>query len=341
MSTVFVGLSGGVDSAVSAALLRSAGHEVVGVFIKIWQPEFLECSWRADRLDAMRVAASLSIPFREIDLSRDYEQRVVRTMIDAYARGRTPNPDIACNESVKFGAFAAWALKEGASAVATGHYARRETTGGRPCIARGIDAAKDQSYFLCRTPAAILDRIMFPIGGMRKDDVRRAALRYALPNAAKPDSQGLCFVGDISMPEFLRRFMTPVPGEVLDSAGMVIGRHEGAVLYTIGQRHGFVLTNAPERPHYVLGTDVERNTITVTDDRSQTMRASIAITDPVWHIGPVEGRSYLAQVRYREAPSRAELRNATIVFEQPRVIAPGQSVVLYDGDRMLGGGVAS
>jgi tRNA-specific 2-thiouridylase len=206
-NTVFVGLSGGVDSAVSAALLKDAGHSVVGVFIKIWQPEFLECTWAKDRLDAMRVAAALGIPFREVDLSQEYKRDVVGEMIRSYSAGETPNPDVTCNRAIKFGAFASWAHDQGADAVATGHYARVRKTFGEAQLLRGVDSAKDQSYFLYQLSSRDLLRVMFPVGEMKKDAVRAKARRFNLPVAAKADSQGLCFVGDVSMRDFLKRFI--------------------------------------------------------------------------------------------------------------------------------------
>jgi tRNA-uridine 2-sulfurtransferase len=204
---VFVGLSGGVDSAVSAALLKRNGYEVTAVFIKIWRPEFYECTWEKDRIDAMRVAVALGMPFREVDLSDAYEGKVVRDMTESYAAGRTPNPDVECNEKIKFGAFFDWAIAEGADALATGHYARVADAPDGTALMRGIDDDKDQSYFLYRIARAHMSRVMFPVGDMRKADVRRLAIDFSLPVAHKKDSQGLCFVGDVSMADFLARYI--------------------------------------------------------------------------------------------------------------------------------------
>ena len=204
MNKVFVGLSGGVDSAVSAALLKEAGYEVTGVFIKIWQPEFIECTWKDDRLDAMRVCAALDIPFRELDLSEQYKKEVVEKMVADYARGVTPNPDVLCNAEIKFGAFAAWAKREGAASIATGHYAQKKDAVGHFELLRAHDTAKDQSYFLYRLTQADLSRALFPIGGMEKSEVRAQAKRFKLPVADKPDSQGLCFVGESRCVTFSR-----------------------------------------------------------------------------------------------------------------------------------------
>src|SRR3989344_2576606 len=256
MAVVFVGLSGGGGSAVSAGILKEQGYEVTGCFIKRWQPEFIECSWREDRLDAMRVAASLGIPFREIGLSDEYKEEVVDGMVADYARGTTPNPDVLCNTSIKFGHFMKWALAEGADYIATGHYARlRQGFGGQARIEllRGADHNKDQSYFLWQLGQEELSRTLFPVGELTKHEVRALAKRFGLPNSGKPDSQGLCFVGDVSMEEFLARFIPLIPGSVVDVSGKTIGEHQGAALYTVGQRHGFSSSgSASMRPHYVV-----------------------------------------------------------------------------------------
>ena len=274
MQKVYVGLSGGVDSGTSAALLQEQGYVVTGVFIKIWQPEFIECTWREDRLDAMRVCAALGIPFREIDLSDEYKREVVETMLTDYKRGLTPNPDVLCNEKIKFGAFLAWALAEGADTVATGHYAQTRERDGKVVLMRGRDSAKDQSYFLYRISQDNISRVLFPIGGMHKRDVRIAARRFGLAVAEKPDSQGLCFVGDVSMRDFLRRYMSVEKGSVRDAEGQIIGEHDGAALYTIGQRQGFRIQNVPTGgAHYIVGIDTKENTITVSTHRDDSMRA--------------------------------------------------------------------
>src|SRR3989344_2403239 len=267
---VFVGLSGGVDSATSAALLKEAGHEVTGVFIRIYRPEFVECTWKEDRLDAMRVCAALNIPFRGIDLSSEYKKSVIDGMIADYAAGITPNPDVLCNRAIKFGAFLTWARKEGADKIATGHYAQIEPTSinlvGEASyrLFRGKDANKDQSYFLFRLTQDDLKHVLFPIGHLTKPDVRAKAKKLDLPVAGKHDSQGLCFVGDVSMDDFLRRYIDVVPGPVLDTQGTKIGRHRGAALVTIGQRHGFEITGSEAHvPHYVTAINTETNEVRV------------------------------------------------------------------------------
>jgi tRNA-specific 2-thiouridylase len=229
---IFVGLSGGVDSAVTAALLQEAGAQVTGVFIKGWYPEGLPCTWAADRRDAMRVAAHLGIPFHTLDASSEYKKAVIDYLIREYGAGRTPNPDIMCNREVKFGAFYEFARSHGADAIATGHYARHE--GG--ALLAGVDETKDQSYFLWAVAPEALAYALFPLGSMRKSEVRASAERLGLPNAAKRDSQGICFLGSVSMEDFLRAELPVAPGEAHDTEGVVVGRHEGALLATLGER---------------------------------------------------------------------------------------------------------
>lgn len=341
MSTkAYVGLSGGVDSAVSAALLKKQGFDVTGVFIKIWQPEFFECTWEKDRLDAMRVAVSLGIAFKEIDLSEQYLNDVVRDMIDSYSSGYTPNPDIACNEKVKFGHFYDWAMQDGADVVATGHYARIGIKNGSHVLMRGADTEKDQSYFLYRIPRANLARIRFPVGELRKSDVRSIAARLDLPVARKSDSQGLCFVGDIDMRTFLKRYISVEPGDVLDTKGSVIGRHHGAALYTIGQRHGF--ETRISKQYFVQNINTIANTITVVEDKRLCMSSSATISDLHWLSDVSLPMSVGVQSRYREPVFKADASAVTNTvqarFSEPHIVSPGQSLVAYDGDVCLGGG---
>ena len=344
MSNVFVGLSGGVDSSTSAALLQEQGHDVTGVFIKIWQPEFIECTWREDRLDAMRVCAALSIPFREIDLSREYKEQVIDSMISDYQRGITPNPDILCNEKIKFGAFFKWAIAHGADSVATGHYAQTKEVDGKTVLVRGLDPAKDQSYFIFRIGEDELKRVVFPIGSMEKKDVRAAARRFDLPVSDKPDSQGLCFVGDVSIRDFLKRYITLESGSVLDESGKIIGGHEGAALYTIGQRHGFIISdNADGTSHYIVAVDTKKNTITVSSERARAAHSNVRIRDMHWIGSPVAlPLSCSAQIRYHATPAAANIsedeKGIRCAFDEPQIASPGQSIVLYEGDICLGGG---
>jgi len=347
MQKVFVGLSGGVDSAVSAALLKSKGYDVVGAFIKIWQPEFIECTWREDRLDAMRVAIALGIPFKEIDLSESYKKRVVEEMLKLYAMGVTPNPDVLCNHYIKFGDFLDWAESEGADRIATGHYARIQENNDLRSryLLRGRDVAKDQSYFLYALSEDVLARTLFPIGGMTKQEVRAKARHFNLPNAERPDSQGLCFVGEVSMKDFLARFISVESGPALDMKGRIIGEHEGAALYTIGQRHGFKTEKRESGvQYYVVSIHTKTNTLRVSTRREDAARGDVALEDMHW-IGEKPGFPFKCEVeaRYREVPARAELfeqdGEMRVRFNEPHIAAPGQSLVIYLGERCLGGGI--
>ena len=337
MSTVYVGLSGGVDSAVSAALLQQAGHSVVGAFIKIWRPEFIDCPWQRDRLDAMRVCAALEIPFKEIDLSDEYKKTVIDDMVANYARGITPNPDVLCNRHIKFGAFAKWAYAEGADFVATGHYA--QNIDGR--LERGKDANKDQSYFLWQLTKEDLKRVLFPVGGYAKPAVRALAQKFGLPVAAKKDSQGLCFVGDVTMRDFLAHYLPLEKGRVLDERDAAIGEHDGAALYTLGERHGFRILSktAHETPYYVGIIDTNENTITVSINREKAARSSVSLIGMNWLVMPHAGEKYTAQARYRETPVVCTIAGSTVTFEKPHLAPAGQSLVVYAGNEVVGGGI--
>ncbi|MEK7509325.1 MAG: tRNA 2-thiouridine(34) synthase MnmA [Patescibacteria group bacterium] len=354
MSKVFVGLSGGVDSAVSAALLKEQGYDVVGAFIKIWRPEFIECPWQKDRLDAMRVCAALWIPFKEIDLSEEYKKSVIDDMVANYARGVTPNPDVLCNRHIKFGAFKKWAFAEGADIIATGHYVKIMTISGdrnsryrelrspgHHRLLRGKDLNKDQSYFLWQLTEDDLSKTLFPVGGYTKPEVRALAEQFRLPVAKKRDSQGLCFVGDVSLRDFLAHYLPLEKGAVLNEEGKTIGEHDGAALYTVGERHGFRIsaTTTHEEPSYVIGIDTKRNTITVSKNRARALRTSVTLTDTNWIEKPYEGEPLLAQARYRETPVACTVSGDQVRFREPHLAPPGQSLVLYDGDALVGGGV--
>jgi len=340
MQTVYVGLSGGVDSAVSAALLKIAGYNVVGSFIKIWRPEFIDCPWQHDRLDALRVCTALEIPFKEIDLSEEYKQTVIDDMVSNYSRGITPNPDVLCNRHIKFGAFAKWAYSEGADFVATGHYAQNSE--GQ--LMRGKDTNKDQSYFLWQLRSEDLKKIMFPVGGMEKSAVRDLAAKFDLPVKNKKDSQGLCFVGDITMRDFLGHYLPLNKGSVLDEKGITIGDHDGAALYTLGERHGFRINSktALSDAHYVVGINTKQNTIAVSTDKGEAMRHSVKLIDVSWVDEALRnGAKLTAQARYRETPVACTVHGDTVTFDKPHLAPPGQSLVLYDGEKLVGGGIIS
>ncbi|HET8580941.1 MAG TPA: tRNA 2-thiouridine(34) synthase MnmA [Candidatus Paceibacterota bacterium] len=339
---VFVGLSGGVDSALSAALLIEQGYDVTGVFIKIWQPAFTRCTWKEDRLAAMRVAVALGIPFATLDLSDEYEREVIGRMQADYRAGRTPNPDALCNRFIKFGAFRRFAALHGADLVATGHHAQIEKGSGR--LLRGADPGKDQAYFLWQLTRDDLLHALMPIGGMTKQAVREAARTRGIPVAERPDSQGLCFVGDIDMHGFLSELLAPAPGMVLDAAGAMIGTHDGAALYTLGARHKFRITDpdAAPAPLYVIATDVSANTITVAPSATGAMRRDVALLETNWCSGTApQGGRYLAEVRYHQEPQGCTLEGSRVIFDLPQLAVPGQSLVLYDGAACLGGGIIS
>lgn len=287
----------------------------------------------------MRVAAYLKIPFREIDLSTEYNEDVVTDMIASYQNGTTPNPDVRCNEKIKFGHFLRYALSAGADYVATGHYARVEQREHAHRLLRGKDANKDQSYFLYKLSQHELSHALFPIGELQKTEVRRLAKELGLPVAQKPDSQGLCFVGAVSIPEFLSRYISLVRGPVIDTIGNTIGDHDGAALFTIGQRHGFRTSTAPAHPLYVVDVDIAHNTITVSPETTTASRAYVDVAHMHWISGSESIGTVLAQSRYREEPARARVEGARIHFVRPHVVTPGQSLVLYDTDVCLGGGI--
>lgn len=346
--TVFVGLSGGVDSSVAAARLLARGYNVVGVFIKVWHPDFMVCNWEQERLDAMRVAAHLDIPFLTCDAETEYRDEVARYFIDAYTRGLTPNPDVMCNQYVKFGAFLRFAKIRGADFIATGHYAQRIDTEFGPQLHRGIDHTKDQSYFLWTLSSEQLAYSLFPVGDTTKAQIRREAEQLNLPVATKKDSQGICFLGHIDIAEFLSHYTTLVPGEVLDEQGKVIGTHQGALVYTLGQRHGFFLeTHDTQRePMFVMSKDLKANTITVGTHRNVTKpTADIALNSVVLRSKFDDGEIIEAQFRYRQEPFAIQIQKITddnVVVtplkptDQPAI---GQSCVLYRGAHCIGGGI--
>src|SRR3989344_149905 len=342
---VFVGLSGGVDSAVSAVLLKKAGYDVTGVFIKVWQPDFLPCSWRDERRDAMKVAIALNIPFLFFDFEEEYLSGVVNKMIAEYKVGRTPNPDVLCNREIKFGVFWKKAREMGADYIATGHYARID----KGSLKEGNDKEKDQSYFLWTLTQDDLSHILFPIGNLEKCEVRSLARRYLLPVSEKKDSQGICFIGDGGMDEFLSHFVSSKPGDVLNTRGEIIGTHRGALLYTIGERHGFeILRKKPEDgAFYILSKNSRANTITVSNKESEVISLSptkIIVKNVNWIIEPTEP-SLSARIRYRgeKMPVIVEpsVSNKVIVeFKEPvRGLSLGQSIVFYNKDVCLGGGM--
>jgi tRNA-uridine 2-sulfurtransferase len=341
---VFVGVSGGVDSSVAAALLKQQGHDVTGVFIKIWHKDLSQCDWRQEMQDAMRVCAALDIPFQMIDLSDVYMQKVISYLIEAYDAGKTPNPDVMCNNSVKFGAFYDWAIDHGAEYVATGHYARVNESGE---LHKAVDAAKDQSYFLWNVPKDRLKKTLFPIGAYKKPQVRDMAHEFGLPTATKADSQGLCFIGDVDLKSFLQKHLNTKPGDVLDVSGTCIGSHRGAALYTNGERHGFSITTRGTHtlPHYIVGRDLQKNTITVSTDPAQDVTHMRIKLDTMNWFTDIHPAQVDAVFRYHGQSYNASLEiisdtSCVLTLDTPLAnISEGQSAVLYIGDQCICGGV--
>lgn len=347
--TVFVGLSGGVDSSVAALRLKKQGYNVVGVFIKVWHPEWLVCNWEQERLDAMRVAARLDIPFLTCDAEQAYKDGVADYFISEYKAGRTPNPDVLCNKQVKFGAFLDFATTKGADYIATGHYARRHDANEKYELHRGVDTNKDQTYFLWTLTQERLSKVLFPVGDTPKDVIRREAQAAGLLTSDKKDSQGICFLGHIDIPEFLSHYIELTAGAVLNEQSEVIGTHKGSVVYTIGQRHGFSITNASPQsaPHYVIDTNKEQNTITVSTQKpSATKGTSLKLTNINWiAVVPTIGATIEIQIRYRQKPMLVTVTSASgdsvelTPVDEIEAYAPGQSCVCYTGDICLGGGI--
>jgi tRNA-specific 2-thiouridylase len=362
---IVVGLSGGVDSAVSAWLLKRAGHEVVGVFMKNWEgddrpagsPDGADeyCSSNVDFVDAAAVADVIGIDIEHVNFAADYKDRVFAEFLREYGAGRTPNPDVLCNAEIKFKAFLDHAMRLGAEKIATGHYARvRETAPGAFDLLKGLDPAKDQSYFLHRLTQAQLARTLFPVGELKKIEVRRLAEEIGLPNAKKKDSTGICFIGERPFREFLSRYLNHEPGPMLDTAGREVGRHVGLSFYTLGQRQGLGIGGlrtggGTHAPWYVAAKDVARNALIVVQGHEHGWLLARALTagDCSWVAGaPPANGSYGSKTRYRQADApgafTAVAGGFVLDFASQHLqwaVTPGQSAVLYDGEVCLGGGV--
>ena len=343
---IAVAMSGGVDSSLSAALLVRQGFDVVGIFMKNFSSEgwagvlAKDCPWEQDQHDAQAVCRKLRIPFSSVNFEREYERSVIRYFFREYRAGRTPNPDVLCNREIKFDLFWRHAKSMGCSMMATGHYAR--TKHGR--LYRGVDPRKDQSYFLYALTAAQLGHTLFPIGAMIKTDVRAAARRLNLPTAEKKDSQGICFVGQVDLRDFLQQRIRPRTGQVKDTDGNVVGRHPGVWYYTIGQRHGLGIGGGT--PRYVVQKNVRTNTLVVAAGRRHPAlyRQRVEVRSVHW----INGRPDLplrctAKLRYQQPSQRCSVarsaRGVTLVFDRPQfAVTSGQSAVLYSGSYVLGGG---
>lgn len=382
---IVVGLSGGVDSSVAAWLLQQQGHDVIGIFMRNWHDESVvidnECPWIDDANDAMLVASHLGIPFQVLDLSAQYKERIVDYMFDEYAAGRTPNPDVLCNREVKFDLFLQSALDLGADGVATGHYCRKDTVeiDGQSThrLLAGVDANKDQSYFLCQLTQAQLDKALFPIGEMTKPEVRRLAEEIDLPTANKKDSQGLCFIGKVRLPDFLQQQLEPKTGDIIEIAtahaeqalatqsdlsqpthwnpedGVCVGQHNGAHFFTVGQRRGIQVGGKPE-PLFVIEKDVERNVLFVGqgEDHPGLLRSALRIhTNEAHWIRPDRELAigectdaFEVRIRYRQPLQSATITRHSeyyeVAFSRPQSgVAAGQFAAWYDGDECIGSGV--
>jgi tRNA-uridine 2-sulfurtransferase len=353
---IVVGLSGGVDSAVSAWLLKQQGHEVLGIFMKNWEDDDDSgyCSSNEDFVDAAAVADVLGIELEHVNFAADYKDRVFAEFLREYQAGRTPNPDVLCNAEIKFKAFLDHALRLGAQRIATGHYARVRQRAGLFELLKGLDPSKDQSYFLHRLNQAQLSRTLFPVGELHKSEVRRIAAEIGLPNARKKDSTGICFIGERPFREFLQRYLKQQPGPMRDERGRTLGQHVGLSFYTLGQRQGLGIGGiaaggGEHAPWYVARKDVAGNTLVVVQghDHPWLLSSRLVAGDLSWVAGaaPQPGR-LAAKTRYRQADAgcrygRLEDGAAMALdFDQPQwAVTPGQSAVLYDGEVCLGGGV--
>ena len=353
MAKVLVGLSGGVDSAVAAALLVEQGHEVAAGYMKNWiNQEGIpgDCPWEQDIEDAHAVAKKLGIEFRVIDLIDSYRERIVDYLVEGYRSGITPNPDVWCNREMKFGIFLDYALEQGFEKVATGHYARHREANGMAQVLRGADPNKDQSYFLSLMTRHQVEHALFPTGEMLKPAVRDTAKRFDLPVAGKKDSQGICFLGQVKMTDFLSHYLDDDPGEIVDADGKVMGEHRGLHFYTLGQRKGHGVASPREGMAYVVvGKDAEKNQLIVGWDQQDSgdLYTTECVVGTLTSLNePIEGKRLIeAQPRYRAKAEPAKLEamddgRVRLHFERPqRAIVPGQICGFYDAGRLLGGGV--
>ncbi|MFS8084666.1 MAG: tRNA 2-thiouridine(34) synthase MnmA [Acidobacteriota bacterium] len=351
---VVVGLSGGVDSSVAAWLLKQQGHEVVGVFMKNWEDddEDAYCSSREDWVDAVSVADVLGIEIEQVNFAREYKERVFAHFLEEYRTGRTPNPDVLCNNEIKFAAFLDYALKSGADRIATGHYAGVREVDGLFQLLKGEDGTKDQSYFLHRLNQQQLSQSLFPLAALTKREVRAIAERECLPTYNKKDSTGMCFIGERPFREFLERYLPRTPGEMRTPEGVVIGEHQGIAYYTIGQRNGLGIggqAGGDGEPWFVAAKDPVKNELTVVQghDHPLLLRDTVEIADAHWIAGtdPHTHWVYAAKTRYRQEDAACSLgwlreRRALIEFAEPQwATTPGQYAVVYESRVCLGGGV--
>jgi tRNA-specific 2-thiouridylase len=351
---VIVGMSGGVDSSVSALLLQQQGYEVEGLFMKNWNEDDGSeyCTAKDDLLDAAVVCKKLGIPLHTANFAAEYWDNVFAHFLAEYKAGRTPNPDILCNREIKFKVFLDYAEKLGAEMIATGHYVRQGIRDGRPRLLKGLDPNKDQSYFLHAVPEAAIARTLFPVGELEKPAVRALAEQHHLITAKKKDSTGICFIGERRFSDFLKRYLPAQPGKVETPEGDVIGDHMGLMYYTLGQRQGLGiggLANYSEAPWYVAVKDLDRNVLIAVQGKHHPLLYSDSLaTEPMeWVAGhpPAREGRFTAKIRYRQSDRACSLishddGSVDVHFDEPqRAVTPGQSLVIYDGDICLGGGV--
>lgn len=351
---VIVGMSGGVDSSVAAQLLLDQGYRVEGLFMKNWEEtdDVAYCTAKEDMEDALQVCETLEIPLHQVNFSKQYWERVFTYFLDEYTAGRTPNPDIICNKEIKFKAFLDYALKLGADKIATGHYATIDQQGNSFRLLKGVDTSKDQSYFLYRLGQYELSRSLFPLGNMLKSEVRRMATHAGFDNHQKKDSTGICFIGERRFRDFLSRFLPAQPGRILDLNGNVIGEHQGAMYYTIGQRQGLGIggrNDSEERPWYVVAKQVASNTLIATQGHDHPSLLKTTISASQFH--SISGTlpelpcRCMAKIRYRQADQACIIETitngtASVTFSAPqRAVTEGQSIVFYAQNHCLGGGV--
>ena len=378
MGLVVVGLSGGVDSSVAAHILKQKGHHVIGLFMRNWVDDSVtlddECPWIEDSNDALLVAEKLNIPFQVLDLSKEYKERIVDYMFSEYQSGRTPNPDILCNREIKFDIFLEAALDLGADYVATGHYVQKTTTeDGIHHLIAGTDKTKDQSYFLCQLNQQQLSKALFPIGNLHKSQVREIALDLGLVTATKKDSQGLCFIGKVSLPDFLQQKLKPQRGEIIEveaswqgfespqwgnqwelrpDSGKVVGSHNGAYYFTIGQRKG-LFVGGKTLPLFVIAIDVKKNIVYVGQGENhpglyrpflKILNSDIHWVDDKKRMNHGESRDYSVRIRYRQKLFGAKIEQTSnglkiLSIEPMKSVAPGQFASWYDGDELVGSGI--
>lgn len=344
---IYVGMSGGVDSSLAAALLVEQGHDITGVYMKNWTQDLpgMVCPWADDLADAKRVAVQLGIEFKVFDFEKEYKHKVVDYMIEEFKRGRTPNPDIMCNQEVKFKLFLETALADGADKIATGHYARVHPTNNASSFSqllKAVDTNKDQTYFLYRITKEALAKTYFPLGDYVKSEVRAEALKRSLATAQRKESMGICFVGKVGIKEFLSEYVNQKAGNIIEkSSGKTIGQHDGAIFYTLGQRHGLDVGGG--LPYYVTGKDMTKNEVYVTTNlNDETMwRQEVNLEDLHWiNDSPDVQKTYHVRLRHRAPLVSCSFDGSVLKLSEPqRTIAPGQSAVFYEDEKVLGGGI--